>query len=724
MKTQEIFEFGPYRLQPVERLLLRNGEPIALTAKVFDLLVVLVENPGTLLEREKLLKTLWPDSFIEENNVTVNVSTLRKVLSEGGGQVQYIETVPKRGYRFVAEVRHESTAEAVLPEPPSAVVVSPTNSRLGIRPIYAIGITAFLLTALGVAGLLRFSGAEPPPVLDALPLTSYPGSEYSPTISPDGTRVAFTWQAPNGAVPGIYVKVIGAGDAIRLTGANEATTDPAWSPDGTQLAAIREIPGATDEPAPEIVVMPAVGGTARKVAEFHPFREVHGGLLTWSSDGKWLLVSSREPADAPLSITAISVENGQRRAITSPPRTYLGDGHPSLSPDGRSLVFSRNVTSIVGDYYLLEISPSDLSTRGEPKRLTFFENQTGGASWMPNGREIVFSAGPPLGGSRLFLLPVKRTAKAGELQPIPYIGIDGRAPVISRPNGRTPSRLVYEKISQQYSLWRRDLSSGKPAGATSWAPSTRMDQSPDISPDGKRVTFASTRSGNWEIWTCEVSGLNCAQLTSFGRSFSRCPRWSPDGTQIVFDSRVAGNADIFVIGAGGGKARQLTTETSNDILPSWSADGRFIYFSSNRTGESKIWRIPSAGGSASLVSERIGEGPQQSRDGKWVYFVKRTPQEPGIWRVPSAGGPEEKVAPEVNFGLSYTVAKSGPYYIAGSADTKRLMHYSFLSAKNSELFTDEQLDSNGLALAPDESWLLYVQAVQANVDLMFVDNFR
>src|SRR5262249_22955913 len=335
---------------------------------------VLVENPGTLLEREKLLKTLWPDSFIEENNLTVNVSTLRKVLSEGGGQVQYIETVPKRGYRFVAEVRQGLMAEAALPEPASAVVVSPANSRLGIRPIYAIGIAALLLTALGVAGLLHFSGAEPPPILEALPLTSYPGSEYSPSISPDGTRVAFTWQAPNGAVPGIYVKVIGAGDAIRLTGANEATTDPAWSPDGTQLAAIRETPGAAHEPAQEIVLMPAVGGTARHLAEIRFEREMHGGRLSWSPDGKWLLLSSRERAGAPLSIQAVAVESGQRRPITSPPTTYLGDGHPALSPDGRSLVFSRNVTSIVGDYYLLEMSPIDLSPRGQPRRLTFFEN--------------------------------------------------------------------------------------------------------------------------------------------------------------------------------------------------------------------------------------------------------------------------------------------------------------------------------------------------------------
>lgn len=617
MKPQEIFEFGSYRLQPTERLLLRDGEPVPLTSRFFDLLVVLVENSGTLLERDHLLRTLWPDSFIEENNLTANVSNLRKLLAEDGGQTQYIETVPKRGYRFVAEVRHVSpSVEPDSSHVPPVPVAAPPNRALGIRPAYAIGLAVLVLVILGALGALRFTTADPPTGIEALPLTSYPGSEYSPSISPDGTRVAFAWEGPNGAVPGIYVKVIGAGDAIRLTEASESITDPVWSPDGTQIAAVRQAPETAAGKESQIVLMPAVGGKARKLAEIRHESEIHGNLLAWSSEGKWLMMSSRERAGAPLSIQAIPVEGGQKKPITSPPATYLGDGHPALSPDGRILVFSRNVTSIVGDYYLLELSPADLSSRGQPRRLTFFENQAGGITWPPDGREIVFSAGPALGGSRLFRLPITKTAKPGVLQPIPYVGIDGRAPVISRPSGRTQAALfmrrsprstvsggwTYQMANQAMTRHER-----RQRGWTSrptFPPTARKSRS-------RPRDLATGRSG-----TCEVTGLNCVQLTNFGRSFSRCPRWSPDGAQIVFDSRIGGNADIFVIGASGGKPRQLTTEPSNEILPSWSVDGRFIYFSSNRTGGSKIWKIPFAGGTASLVSEGTGEGAQESHDGK------------------------------------------------------------------------------------------------------------
>src|SRR5262245_7428415 len=102
---KEFYEFGPFRLVPEERLLLRGGEPISLTSKAFDLLLALVEQPGHLFEKETLLEAVWPDSFVEEHNLADNISRLRKALGEGENGQKFIETVPRRGYRFVASVR-------------------------------------------------------------------------------------------------------------------------------------------------------------------------------------------------------------------------------------------------------------------------------------------------------------------------------------------------------------------------------------------------------------------------------------------------------------------------------------------------------------------------------------------------------------------------------------------------------------------------------------------
>jgi TolB-like protein/DNA-binding winged helix-turn-helix (wHTH) protein len=104
-RSQQGYEFGPFRLDTAEHSLLRDGRPVSLTPKGFDLLEVLVRNRGHLVEKDELLKEVWPDSFVEEGNLNRNISILRKVLGEDSSGRPYIETVPKRGYRFVASVR-------------------------------------------------------------------------------------------------------------------------------------------------------------------------------------------------------------------------------------------------------------------------------------------------------------------------------------------------------------------------------------------------------------------------------------------------------------------------------------------------------------------------------------------------------------------------------------------------------------------------------------------
>src|SRR5687768_2143760 len=134
----ELYEFGPYRLIPQERLLLRAGEPVALTPKAFETLVALVRRAGRLADKDELLKEVWPDSFVEESNLAQNVFALRKILGEGENGQKYIETVPKRGYRFLATVRVvedtvdelfvgqqvSARTEALQPSPPSAALVA------------------------------------------------------------------------------------------------------------------------------------------------------------------------------------------------------------------------------------------------------------------------------------------------------------------------------------------------------------------------------------------------------------------------------------------------------------------------------------------------------------------------------------------------------------------------------------------------------------------------
>src|SRR5262245_18604984 len=104
-QTNQLYEFGPFRLDADERLLMRDGRMTPLPPKVFDTLLVLVENSGRVVSKDELMQSLWPDTFVEESNLTQNISQLRRALGDGAAEAQYIETIPKRGYRFVAGVQ-------------------------------------------------------------------------------------------------------------------------------------------------------------------------------------------------------------------------------------------------------------------------------------------------------------------------------------------------------------------------------------------------------------------------------------------------------------------------------------------------------------------------------------------------------------------------------------------------------------------------------------------
>src|SRR5215216_3203815 len=154
---RHLYEFGDFRLDASERLLSRSGVAVPLTPKAIDLLLALVAQPGRLLDKDTLLKTVWPDSFVEENNLADNIFKLRRVLGDGENGPTFIETVPKRGYRFVADVRAGSPLTAQGPELVQRVAAEPSRQvegREGQGPLPAIKTRRPVSAAWLVAGAM------------------------------------------------------------------------------------------------------------------------------------------------------------------------------------------------------------------------------------------------------------------------------------------------------------------------------------------------------------------------------------------------------------------------------------------------------------------------------------------------------------------------------------------------------------------------------------------
>jgi Tol biopolymer transport system component len=255
--------------------------------------------------------------------------------------------------------------------------------------------------------------------------------------------------------------------------------------------------------------------------------------------------------------------------------------------------------------------------------------------------------------------------------------------------------------------------------------STRDDDAPQFSPDGKKIAFKSKRSGSFEVWVCDADGSNAVQLTSIGGPGVTTPRWSPDGGRIAFDSNAPGQSDIFVVGATGGKPQRMTTDPANDGNPSWSQDGKWIYFDSARTGEQQVWKMPAKGGEAIQVTRDGGFGPRESPDSKFLYYTKAL-DNTSLWRVAIGGGASAKVLENVRSYEAFAIVAKGIYFISRQGATLAIRFLRFDTNKISTVagFEKRLFLGPGLTVSPDGKWLLYSQYEQLGTELTLVENFR
>ena len=545
----------------------------------------------------------------------------------------------------------------------------------GLPVVLAIAICGALWVLLFTPRLGKLTHSSPessPPGMNIVPLTSFPGLESWPALSPDGDQVAFVWNGEKGENFDIYIKLVGAGVPLRLTTHPGVDNSPAWSPDGKYIVFTR-----TYKRESGIFLIPALGGPERKLLPLSFKDEWIGSypVVSWSPDGKHLAFLDRGSSQEPPGIFLLSVENLENRQLTSAPAGYIGDWFPAFSPDGTTIAFTRWSSDSLADVYVVPLSG------GEPKRLTFDNTWIRGLAWTPDGNSIV-SLSFRGGSTRLWKVP----PSGGTPEPLAVGGDTGSLQFAGSPPSfsRQGNRLVYAQSLEDTNIWRIKLSSPTgPAGTpTQLISSTRHDSGPQYSPDGQRIAFHSARSGSMEIWVCESDGLNPVQLTFLGLH-SGTPRWSPDGRQIAFDARPERSADIYVVSAEGGPPRRVTVERSNDVVPSWSRDGRWVYFASSNLGADwQVWKVPAEGGKATQVTKRGGFAAFESPDGKFIYYAKL--DSPGLWRISVEGGEESLVldSPEEGYWGYWVVMEQGIYSVdPGATPHAAIEFFSFATGR-------------------------------------------
>ena len=725
----------------------KSGVRIKLRDQAFQVLTELLERPGEVVTREELRDRLWPDgTFVDfDHSLNAAVNSIREVLGDSAASPRFVETVPRRGYRFIAPVEKlgESASEPVSPLPQTQEASQPPTTdsatlrpngagepastdppKRRVRPRQAIWAVSLVVLIAAAATSYRLSNKRPEAQVPRSPkktyITSYPGMEVQPSFSPDASQVAFAW----GGLPrkdyDIYVKLIGVEPPRQITSGPLHEVNPVWSPDGRWIAFLRKL----DESSAEVLLTDPFGSRERKLAEVSALASFRFRHLDWSPDSKELVFVDNAPPAEIGSLFLMSIDTGEKWQLTAPaPGTYL-DGSPAFSPDGRRLAFIRFPSGQpAGDLYVLDPS-RDQSSEADLQRLTF-DSDAVVAGWTPAGTHVLYSSEALRGGD------LRRIAVSGNSEPelLAPLGSTGflPAPAVSL-DGR---RVAYVETFHDTGVTRLEIpnGSGRPV-STMLIDSTRADMHAQYSPDGNRIAFRSQRSGSRECWTCESDGSNPVQLTSL--SACRNPQWAPDGRRILFEHGTRGLEDIWVVDSEGGAARPLISGPSADIQANWSRDGEWIYFTSDRGGQFDVWKVRTDGGDPGQLTTTGGANPIESVDGEWLFFVEdHFPEwETSLWRVPVHGGQEEKVLESV--WRNYVVVGKGIYFFSAThaslGPSELHVYLQFYRFATHEIEVIAQVErgwkDQGFSVSPDGRSFLFTDEIRSGSDLVMLEDFQ
>ncbi len=717
MPPQTLIRFGVYEVDLEAGELLKDGTRRHIQDQPLKVLRVLLEHPGELVTRDQLKQAIAPDSTFGDVDHALNVAVakLRTALNDPAEHPVYIETLHKRGYRFIAPVNDANTIPGGAFDSAAQAYASATASKRLVRRFWSLVALAALLVLVGAVAVAFWLLRRPAVVYQPVAFTTLQGVVSGPAFSPDGTEIAFAWQKDT-TNSRIYMQAMGSVVVRALVDDPEPThteRSPHWFSNGRSIAYLRQ----GSDGSTEIWQVPRTGGPARKLFGGGPLID-----FDIAPDGKNIVVAEGIPQHA-AKLFLVSLSDMSRRQVTSPEDKpwaidilFGGDRLPRFSPDGRDIAFIRLQGSRT-DLWRVSVADGKSERLSKDSVTLSNSNLFPTFTWATDGKSLIVVARRTATESTWWRFWLRKH----RWEPMSIAG--GFSPALSGSNGR----LAFVQAPEFTNIWRFEIPrlGHKPGEPLDVTRSTADNAQPMYSPDGNRFTFCSNRTGHFEIYVAGSDGSYPVQLTFFEGKDAGSPRWSPDGTQIVFDYRPDDHSRIFTIEANGGPPRQLTFDNNDAVMPRYSRDGKWIYFMRPRKGGSDVWKMPSGGGTPTFFISDAASGGETT-DGKYLIYgrVGR-----GIWIRPVSGGEEQVLIPAAP-GLkrsTLVIVKDGFYYREQSADDPhhRLMFYDF-ATRSSRVVMDLPFpagSASSVSISPDGRYYLEAK-VEPQSNIMLIENFR
>ena len=627
--SPRLVTFGVYELDLNSGELRKSGSRLAFQQQPLQLLSVLLERPGELVTREDLRKRLWPDdTFVDfEHGLNAAVKRLRDTLGDSAESPRFVETVPRRGYRFIAPTN--------LPQR-SVARTTPAGGRWRAGRVWmVVGAAVTVAIALGALAL-RKPPVQNTPTADASsprgpagPVTHLThGSDLNlePTVSPDGEWVAYASDRRGEGNLDIYMQRLSGGEAVRLTQDSADEREPAFSADGSRIAFRSEREGGG------IYVMPAhSGGEARLLVS-----EAHGPRF--SPDGRWLSYSKgpgRFSMDKALGFNAttylISPTGGESRRLL-PNFEYVAT--PVWSPDGHRLLVTAGRTKFdEPEWWVVTLDGQ------EPLRVSGMTVVTPGDAKFPvrpwtwiEGNRIVYSTA--LGGDswdlwEVALAPDTWVASTEPRRLTTGADLQAHASIVG-------TRLVFSSLTQTINVWSLplDAKEGRVVGPARRVTATSALQWwPSVSEDGRRLLFRGDKGGLWirELDTDREVLLVSSQRPVLGVI-------TADGSRVAF-MVLDKKREILAVPSTGGVPEKICVDCNDSFLEAWSRDKtRVLYEAGN---PSEVFVLDLRSGEKRRVLHRPPNHLWNARfspDDRWISVTLEVQDRSGVWIAPFRDG--------------------------------------------------------------------------------------
>lgn len=726
--TEANAKFDDFEVDFVHRRLYRGGSLVPLYSKGFDLLAVLIGRKGEVVAKDELMEAVWPDQFVEEANLTVQISALRKALGEDRRAPKYLVTIPGKGYRFAGAVA-PSANEIIIERSSTLVLSSETEietldaaaGRTSVRPqlrrrtfaaaALTVVISSVLLIAVGSFVYRSFSAAPTLGTFKPKRFTQITntGDVTAVTVSPDGNYVAFVRSTDNGN--GLSLQQIGNARVVEIL---PATTGEFWgltfSPDGKFVYYNLFF---KDRSELALYRVRALGGTPETLANNVT------GAVSFSPDGRSIAFIQPDAKHDQNYLMVADADGKNPRTIAKKPQpeTFIFEGKStSWSPDGRSIACIINRFEPGTNYSSVVAIDVDSGSETPIGRERWHEISR--IEWLKNGSSLLIAGKRERSDARqIWYLQTPDSEVVRVTNDLnDYSSVEAAA---------TGRMLVAVQSDSEHKLLVGDTALA--AGGLVELVSETNELHPIEWVDEKKILYRSNKDGKANLWAVRPDGTERRQLTVDAEVDLRGFCVTSDRSHIVFTSWRNGLSNIWRVRFDGSEYIQLT-DGAADAFPQCSTSEHQVFFQRGIFSKPEIWQVPAAGGAAEKVVDSRGKWPSLLSGGAGFSYVHLTDDS---WMInvkrPDAGSSDRSFPVPENFEghrVRWSEDNATMYYIGADGAAGNVWSRDIKTGATTKITDLKGQRLSDFAFSPDRKRLAVVRSIVTSDVIMIESDGR